>query len=103
MDNTQLKEIFQEIYKKSIFYKNTRWSIFKAYEWFIKDYFINALYRIKHYTTVEKIGQYITDVLDNVAPDAVENFVNAIVENLDPSQLIQSSQELGDILQNFQK
>lgn len=88
-------------YKKSDFYKQTHLSFMKAYEWFIKDGISHLIIQLKYNCKAEKIGEYITNILDNIAPDAVEQLVNRIIESLNTTDLINSSKELQDILQSF--
>ena len=78
-------------------------SISKAYAWFMKDSLINSLFIIKKYIQPEYIGQYITNMLDHVEPDAVEQLVNRIIDNLDISQITSANQELGEMLQSLKQ
>lgn len=122
MDNKQLVELFNSIitnknsfdrllqlksikkeYKKSEFYKKTHLSLLKAYEWFVKDSLSTEAMTIKRFTDSQYLGEFLTDLLDNIAPDAVETFVDRIINALNTTELINASTELGEQIQSLKR
>lgn len=122
MDNIQLKELFDSVvelpnafdralklkeikkeYKTSAFYKQTRMPIYRAYEWFIKDSIANTAMSIKKFRDAQYIGEYITDLIDHISPDAVEDLMVRITEYLDTSKMVAASAEIGEQLKKLQR
>lgn len=95
-----LKKLNKE-YKKTDFYKKTKMNIRKAYELFVKDGLIYTLSRIKNSLTPDNLGEYLTNLLDNIQPDAIEQLTERIIQNLNLSEITSSTKELGDIIHSF--
>lgn len=122
MDNIQLKELFDSIvalpnafdrvlklkqikkeYKKSAFYKQTRMPIQMAYKWFMQDFIYNTIIHASKFTDASYVGEYATNLLDNISPDAVEDFVDRIVNSLNTSEMLAASAEIGEELKKLQR
>ena len=88
-------------YKKSEFYKSTKLDIFSAYELFVKDVLVYGIFKIKSFLTPERLGDYLTDLADNIQPDAIEKLTNSIIESLKLDDIMSSTQELGEIVQRL--
>ena len=120
MSNTELMQFFEEVanmknpfdrflaikakekdYKKSEFCKKTWMPIFKAYEWFVSNALVETIYKAKTLVSADRLGEFLTDTLDHISPDAIEDFVKRITEYLNTEELINASKELGINLQNF--
>ena len=98
----ELKSL-QKKYKKSVFYKKTHLSLWREYEWFAKNIIFTKIVHVRNLLTPEKVGEYITNTMDNITPDALEGFLEKITEVLDINQIADSAQELGDMIQSLQK
>lgn len=122
MNNTELHQLFYEIsaiensfdkflklkeikkaYKTSDFYKTTKMPYIKAYEWFVKQTIVPDVINIKQHFTPTKIGQFINDCLDSIAPEAVEDLMERIVSYLNTTELIKASTDLGEQIQSLKR
>ena len=122
MDNIQLTELFNSVleldnsfdrmlklkssakqYKTSQFYKATRMSIYDAYELFVKDSIATEAMHIKRFASAEFVGEYITDLLDHISPDAVENLLDQIIDSLRVNELLNESAKIGEQLKKLQR
>lgn len=120
MDNANLEKMFCSImekdngfdrylalndlnktYKKSEFYKKTKMNIHKAYNLFVKDGLMYSLVKFKNSIAPDKLGEYITNLLDNIQPDAIEQLTERIIGQLNLSEITTSTKELGDIVHSF--
>jgi hypothetical protein len=88
-------------YKKSDFCKKSRLNIFKAYEWFMSNTLAETIYTANTLVHAETLGEFLTDTLDHISPDAVEDLMKRITSHLNTEELIKASKELGIDLQNF--
>lgn len=122
MDNLQLKELFDSVlelpttfdriiklksikkdYKTSEFYKTTHMPLYRAYKLFLKDSIATEAMHIKRFADAEFVGEYVTNLLDHVSPDAVEHFVDRIVSSLNTNELVAASKEIGEELKKLQR
>lgn len=122
MDNIQLTELFNSVleldnsfdrilklkssakqYKTSQFYKATRMSIYDAYELFVKDSIATEAMHIKRFANAEFVGEYVTNLLDNISPDAIENLVDRFIESLNVNDMLAKSEEIGEQLKKLQR
>lgn len=122
MDNIQLTELFNSVleldnsfdrilklkssakqYKTSQFYKATRMSIYDAYELFVKDSIATEAMHIKRFANAEFVGEYVTNLLDNISPDAIENLVDRFIESLNVNDMLVKSEEIGEQLKKLQR
>lgn len=122
MNNLQLKELFDSIlslptsfdrilklqqikkqYRASDFFKQTHMPIYKAYELFIKDSIATELMLIKRFANADYVGEYITDTLDHIAPDTIQDFAERIVDAFNTNELLAASAEIGAQLKKLQR
>ena len=99
---TKLREIKKQ-YKTSDFYKHTHMPIHKAYAAFVQDSIANAALYIKRCATAEHVAEYVTNLLDHISPDVIENLMDRIVNSLDTSELIRSGTEIGEELKQLRR
>lgn len=90
-------------YKKSEFYKATHMSIQQAYKWMVMDSVCAFVMRLQSEKSAADIGAYITDVLNNIDTDAVENLMTSITSYLDITGMVQSTNELGAMVSSLIK
>ena len=98
----QLKNKKKE-YKKSEFYKATHMPMLKAYQWMVADSVSAFVMRLQSEKSAMEIGDYISDILDNITPESVENLTQSITSFLDISNMVQSTNELGAMVSNLIK
>lgn len=120
MSNIELQEIFNKIvlmdnafdriiaikkfkktYKQSSFYKQTKMPIFSAYKIFIQESSGAIIYKIKNMLNPSVLGEFITNTLDHVAPDAIEDFINKIDQAFNIGELQDSTKELSALIQQI--
>ena len=115
MNNIDLMNMFEEIlqvsngfdrvielknrekeYKKSTFYKKTRMSIDKAYAIFLRESAINMVKRIRDLMNPEYLGIYLTETLEGISPESVQNLLDSFMSMLNIEDLIKNAQQLGE-------
>jgi hypothetical protein len=105
MDNTFDRIIaikkFKKTYKQSSFYKQTRMPIFSAYRMFAQEFSGAIIYKIKNMLNPSVLGEFITNALDHVAPDAVEDFVDKIDQAFNMGEIKDSTKELSVLIQQM--
>ena len=95
-----LKDMKKE-YKKSEFYKRTHYSLNKAYKLFISGLFAHLYFKLQELTDVDMIGIKITQILENIDMNSIENLFNNIVEKFNLNNLEQEKGELKQAIANL--
>lgn len=85
---------FKKEYKKSEFYKETGLRIDKAYKMFLGAIPGQLLAKIKEFTDVESLAAKLTDVINNIDEDTVNNLFTKLTSSFNLEQL---QDEKGDL------
>ena len=89
----QLKA-FNKTYKKSTFYKQTKISINKAYKLFLNMTPVKLIATLQDLTDADRLGLKISDVLNSIDEDAINNVFERFVNVFDINKL---QDEKGDL------
>lgn len=89
---------FKKEYKKSDFYKSTKLSLIRAYEIFNKSGINEFLYTLRTLTDTDKIINKLTDILNGIESDTIQDFFDKIVEVLNIDELNEHKGELTGLL-----
>ena len=92
-----LKQLKKE-YKKSDFYKTTKLPLLKAYEIFNKSSINEFLNTIKTLSDTDKMIAKLTDVINGIESDTIQEFFDKIVNTLNIEELNEHKGELTGLL-----
>ena len=95
--NSKLKKLKKE-YKASDFYKQTKMPIRCAYNMFKRNMFTAALFRVQDFLTTGGIASKISEILDNIDSDSLQNFIDAISEVFNTESLDEQKGDLTSLL-----
>ena len=96
----QLKDL-QKAYKKSEFYKQTKLSIKKAYSLFLKMMPVQLVAKLHELTDIDRLGIKISDLLNSIDEDAINNVFDKFVNMFDINKLQEEKGDLKILLNQF--
>lgn len=96
----QLKDL-QKTYKKSEFYKQTKFSIKKAYALFLKMMPVQLVAKLHELTDTDRLGIKISDLLNSIDEDAINNVFDKFVNMFDINRLQEEKGDLKILLNQF--
>ena len=96
----QLKDL-QKTYKKSEFYKQTKLSIKKAYALFLKMIPVQLVVKLHELTDTDRLGIKISDLLNSIDEDAINNVFDKFVNMFDINKLQEEKGDLKVLLNQF--
>ena len=85
---------FNKDYKQTEFYKTTKLSLKKAYQIFLKAVPMQAIVRLIELTNVDNLALKISDLLNSIDEDSVNNLVDKFTTVFDINKL---QEEKGDL------
>lgn len=85
---------FKKEYKKSIFYKTTKMPLFAAYNMFKQNFMTDLMTKIRDLTDTETLAMKLTDVINSIDEDSINNLINKLSNVFDMEKL---QDEKGDL------
>lgn len=91
-------KLLKKKYKKSDFYKQTRYSFNKAYSLFVSGLMLKLYYTLKDWTDVDMLGIKLSQVIENIDTEKIQEASDKIIKSLEFSKLNAEKGELQNTL-----
>ena len=95
-----LKDL-QKDYKKSEFYKKTKLSLKKTYAMFLRTVPVQLAAKLIDFVDTDKLGMKISDLLNSIDEDAIDNVFDKFVNAFDMNKLQEEKGDLKLLLNQF--